>query len=147
MKLRLLLLLPLCSALLMAMQASPDAVPAYHDTPPAKGVVLPPILTQKELAAQGLTNPVQIAAYQAAAKVPGVLYQQPCFCYCDRAHGHTSLHTCFESTHGAYCGTCMAEAIYSYEMTKKGWTPTAIRAGIIRGDWKKIDWQHPPVVN
>lgn len=105
------------------------------------------MLTEKQLAEQGLTQPVQIAAYKAVAKMPAVMYQQPCYCYCDRGHGHTSLHSCFESTHGANCGTCMGEALYSYQMSKKGWSPQKIRDGIIRGDWKLIDMQHPEPVN
>lgn len=122
-------------------------VPAFHDKPPASVMVLPPVLTEKQLAAQALTQPVQIAAYKAVAKAPAVMYQQPCYCFCDRAHGHTSLHSCFESTHGANCGTCMGEALYSYKMSKQGWTPKMIRDGIIRGDWKMMDLQHPDPVN
>jgi hypothetical protein len=124
-----------------------DSVPAFHATPPAKGTTLPAVLTEKELAAQGLNQPVQLAAYKAAAKASVVMYQQPCYCYCDRGHGHASLHSCFESTHGANCSTCMGEALYSYQMSKKGWTPKMIRAGIMRGDWKMIDLQHPEPVN
>ena len=132
---------------LWANQANQPEVPAFHSAPPAKGETLPAVLTEKQLTAQGLTAPVQIAAYKAAAKVPSVMYQEPCYCYCDRGHGHTSLHSCFESTHGANCGTCMGEALYSYQMSKKGWTPKMIRDGIARGDWKTLDLQHPDPVN
>jgi hypothetical protein len=76
-----------------------------------------------------------------AAKIPGVLYQQPCFCHCDRHFGHDSLRACFTDEHGAHCGTCMAEAIYAYQMTKKGATPKQIRAGIMHGDYQSIDLQ------
>ena len=139
----------LCAAAMMQAQFSnqPNQVPAFHQTPPAKGEVLPPVLTEKQLAAQGMTQPVQIAAYKAVAKAPNVMYQEPCYCYCDRGHGHTSLHSCFESTHGANCGVCMGEALYSYQMSKKGWSPKMIRDGIIRGDWKQMDMQHPAPVN
>jgi hypothetical protein len=41
----------------------------------------------------------------------------------------------------------MAEVLYAYQMTKKGWKPKDIRVGIIRGEWKSIDLQHPPVVD
>ena len=125
----------------------PTQVPAFHAQPPAKGTVLPAVLTQQQLAAQGLTQPVQVASYKAVAKLPSVMYQLPCYCYCDRGHGHTSLHSCFEGTHGANCGTCAAEALYAYKMTKQGWTPKMIREGIIRGDWKLVDLQHPEPVN
>ena len=122
----------LCAAgITQAHWAQPaDNVPAFHATPPAKGQTLPAVLT-----------------YKAAAKAPTVMYQQPCYCYCDRGHGHTSLHSCFESTHGANCGTCMAEALYSYQMSKKGWSPKMVRDGITRGDWKLVDLQHPDPVN
>jgi hypothetical protein len=32
-------------------------------------------------------------------------------------------------------------------MSKKGWSTAMIRDGIIRGDWKQIDLQHPDPVN
>jgi len=67
-----------------------------------------------------------------------VLHQQPCYCYCDRM-GHNSLHSCFESTHGARCATCLKEVYYSYQQHKKGRTAAQIRQGIIKGEWKQID--------
>jgi Protein of unknown function with PCYCGC motif len=124
-----------------------DQMPAFHAGPPAKGEVLPAVLTQKQLAAMGASQPVQTESYKAAAKIPAVFHQLPCYCYCDRAHGHKSLHSCFESTHGANCGVCMGEALYAYKMTKKGWSPKMIREGIIRGDYKLMDLQHPEPVN
>lgn len=149
MKTFLALVVVLCAAAMVQAQWANQAasVPAFHDTPPAKSATQPAVLTEKELAAQGFNQPVQIAAYKAAAKAPAAMYQQPCYCYCDRNHGHTSLHSCFESTHGANCGTCMAEALYTYQMSQKGWTPAKIRDGIVRGDWKTIDLQHPDPVN
>jgi hypothetical protein len=125
----------------------PTAVPAFHPQPPAKGVVLPAVLTEKQLADQGMTQPVQVASYKAVAKLPGIMYQLPCYCYCDRGHGHTSLHSCFEGTHGANCGICAAEALYAYKMSKQGWTVKQIRDGIVRGDFKLMDLQHPDPVN
>ena len=113
--------------------------PAFHATPPPKGEVLPAILTEQQLANAGVTEPVVKYAYKAAAKAPRVMYQQPCYCYCDRNHGHKSLHTCFESEHGANCSTCMQEALFAEQETKKGKTPAQIRAEIIHGDYKKID--------
>lgn len=124
-----------------------EQVPAFHSQPPAKGVVLPAILTEKQLAEQGMTQPVQTAAYKAAAKLPSVMYQLPCYCHCDHGFGHASLHSCFEGTHGANCGVCAGESLYAYKMTKQGWTPKMIRDGIIRGDWKLIDLQHPEPIN
>jgi hypothetical protein len=123
------------------------SVPAYNAKPPAKGEKLPPVLTQQQLAETGDTAPAQKEAYKAAAKVPALLTQMPCYCYCDRNHGHKNLHSCFEGTHGAQCGTCISEALYTYRMSKKGWSASMIRDGIIRGDWKQIDLQHPEPVN
>ena len=138
----------ICAAAITHAQFNqPAGTPAFHSAPPAAGVTLPPVLTQQQLAAQGMTMPVQVEAYKAAAKKPSLMYQMPCYCYCDRGHGHTSLHSCFESTHGANCGTCMGEALYTYQMSKKGWTAKQIRDGIERGDWKLLDLQHPEPVN
>jgi hypothetical protein len=74
-----------------------------------------------------------------AAKIPKVLYQEPCYCHCDLALKHTSLDSCFAGTHGAVCSTCMKEAVFTYQQTKKGLTPKQIRAGIERGEWQDID--------
>src|SRR5260221_10281513 len=119
-----------------------SATPAFHSAPPAKGTALPAVWTAKQLADRGLTASAQQETYKAVAKMPGVMYQLPCYCFCDRNHGHESLHSCFESGHGANCGVCMGEALYGYKMTKKGWTPKMIRDGIVRGDFKQMDLQH-----
>jgi Protein of unknown function with PCYCGC motif len=124
-----------------------DAMPAFHPAPPAKAQALPPVLNQAQLAESGFTQPSRKESYKAAAKIGNVLYQQPCFCHCDRHAGHTSLRSCFETTHGANCSTCMAEALYSYQMSKKGWTAKMIRDGIIRGDFNTVDLQNPAPVN
>ena len=44
--------------------------------------------------------PLVKRAYQDAAEIPGVLAQQPCYCYCDRV-GHRSLLDCYASNHAA----------------------------------------------
>ena len=72
-------------------------VPAYHTSPPPKGATLPPIMTRDQLTILGLTEPARIESYEAAAKIPEVFYQMPCYCYCDRGHGHSSLRSCFVS--------------------------------------------------
>jgi hypothetical protein len=116
-------------------------VPAYHPGPPPKGAKLPPILTEDQLWGASAQYPFQTHAYKLAAKIPAVLYQQPCYCYCDRM-GHKSLHSCFEGLHGAECATCLKELYYAYLEHKKGRTAKQIRAGIIRGEWKQIDLQN-----
>lgn len=122
-------------------------IPAYHPAPPKKGEQLPPILSGMDLVGESFQHPYQVKAYQLAAKVPAVLYQQPCYCHCDRSVGHTSLHSCFESTHGAHCAACMKEAFYTYKMHKKGKTAAQIRAGIMRGEWQDIDLEKVSTIN
>lgn len=114
-------------------------VPAHHTAPPAKGTKVPPILPAPERWGPSFKHPVQVKAYEVADKIPNVLYQQPCYCHCDRSVGHTSLRSCFESTHAAHCDACMKEAFYAYRMTRQKKTPAQIREGIIRGEWEKID--------
>jgi hypothetical protein len=114
-----------------------DDVPAYNAAAPRKH--LPPILSGAQLSGPYFSHPYQVTAYKMAAKIPGVLHQQPCYCRCDRAMGHNSLHSCFEGSHGAVCSTCMQEAVYAYQQTQKGKTPAQIRAGIERGEWQTVD--------
>lgn len=136
----------LTAAMTHAQLAATNPVPAFHPDGPAASAKLPPILTEKQLADAGLIAPAQKAAYKAAARASSVVYQMPCYCYCDRNHGHASLRSCFESTHGANCGTCMQEALYSYRQSKKGWSPKMIRDGIERGDFQMIDLQNVPPI-
>ena len=114
-----------------------DEVPAYHAVPPSKP--LPPVLSGDQLTGEYFTHPYQVTAYKIAEKIPAVLHQLPCYCRCDRALGHKSLHSCFEGTHGAACATCMREAVYAYQQTKLGKTPTEIRGAIERGEWQSVD--------
>src|SRR6266513_5720473 len=117
---------------------NPADIPAYHGKPPAKTEKLPPILSGAQLTGD-FKQPVQRHAYEVAAKIPNTLYQLPCYCHCDRSVGHRSLRSCFESEHGAHCGTCMAEAFYAYKMHKQGKTIAQIREGVERGDFNSID--------
>ena len=113
-------------------QSGDESVPAYHEKAPAGPLssTVPP---------ESFQEPVVRNAYALAAKIKRVLYQEPCYCHCDRSAGHTSLLDCFASRHGSGCGVCISEAIYSYEQTHKGKTPAQIREGIIHGDWKTVD--------
>jgi len=113
-------------------------VPAFNAGPPPKGTKLPPILEKEQLWGENAQFPYQSHAYELAAKIPNVIHQQPCYCYCDRM-GHNSLHSCFESTHGAVCGTCLKEVYYTYAENKKGKTTAQIREGIKRGEWKQVN--------
>lgn len=124
-----------------------DGVPHFNVSAPAAGDKLPPILTKDQLWGANAQFPYQMHAYELAAKIPKVIFQQPCYCYCDRSMGHTSLHSCFSGTHGAECGTCLRELYYTYTMYKRGKTAKQIRAGIIKGDWKSIDLTTAASVN
>lgn len=115
-------------------------VPAYNNAPPPKGTKLPAILSKQQLWGENAQFAYQTRAYELAAKIPAVLHQQPCYCYCDRM-GHNSLHSCFENTHGAQCAVCLKELYYAYSQNQKGRTARQIRQGIIRGEWKQVDLQ------
>ena len=128
-----------CSA--QWLKSQPSDIPAYNAAPAPKTAKLAPILSGPRLAGPNFTYPFQVRAYQLAAKTSGVIYQQPCYCFCDRNFGHNSLRSCFESKHGANCSVCMQEVFYAYKMTRKGKTAAQIRQGILRGDWKSIDLQ------
>jgi hypothetical protein len=121
--------------------------PAFNAGPPAKGTTLPPILGKEQLWGENAQYPFQTHAYELAAKIPTVLHQQPCYCYCDRGMGHNSLHSCFEGTHGAQCSVCLKEAYYAYSMHQKKKTAAQIRQGIIRGEWKQVDLRTAESIN
>lgn len=85
--------------------------------------------------------PVQ-RAYAVAARISGVLAQQPCYCNCDRM-GHRSLLDCYASEHAAGCGVCLMEALFASRMTGQGQSPATIRAEIIRGEWRNVRLRGP----
>ena len=107
-------------------------VPAFHSDVPDG-----PLPTT--LGAKQFTEPLVQNAYAIAARIKKTLYQQPCYCHCDRSQGHGSLLDCFVGRHGAGCDTCIREAFYSYEQTRKGKTAAQIRDGIIHGEWEKVN--------
>jgi uncharacterized protein with PCYCGC motif len=118
-----------------------DDIPAYHATAPSQGEKIDPILAGKQLTGEYFRYPWQVETYKEAAKVPKVLYQLPCYCRCDKALGHQSLHSCFEGTHGAACSTCAKEAVYAYRMTQQGKTVAQIREGIQHKEYESINLQ------
>jgi len=121
------------------LQSESDQGVPHFNAPPAAREKLAPILTKDQLWGANAQYPYQTHAYELAAKIPKVIYQEPCYCYCDRGMGHNSLHSCFAGTHGAQCGTCLKELYYTYTMHKQGKTARQIREGIIKGDWKQVD--------
>ena len=113
-------------------QGTEEPMPAFHNQAPQGQ--LPGTLSPTEFSDVVVQN-----AYILAGRVKKILYQQPCYCHCDRSQGHKSLLDCFASKHGAACGVCMREAIYSYEQSHQGKTAAQIRAGIERGEWQQVD--------
>ncbi len=107
-------------------------IPAYHAAPPH--APLPATLP-----ASDFTDPRVQTAYAMAARIKNVLYQEPCYCRCDKTLSHTSLYSCYAGTHASVCETCLMEGIFTYLETKKGKSPGEIRAMIERGDWKSIN--------
>jgi hypothetical protein len=109
-----------------------QGIPSYHAY--ALTLPIPATLDPKQF-----PDALNRNVYALAAKIKPVLYQQPCYCYCDRSVGHKSLLDCFASAHGSQCDICQKEAVLAYQQTQKGKTPSQIRAAIIRGDWKSVD--------
>jgi uncharacterized protein with PCYCGC motif len=104
--------------------AATGRVPAYYQTAPDIST-LPPTLSPEIFTGN------KKLAYQAAREIPEVLAQLPCYCHCDRGHGHKSLHSCFESEHGENCGICIGEAIMAHDLQKRGVSAPEIRKQII----------------
>lgn len=115
-----------------APQIAGGGVPAYH-------AQLPEGQLPATLSAKLFTDPIVQNAYAVAGRNRKILYQQPCYCYCDRSQGHGSLLDCFVSKHGSGCEICMREAFYISEQLRKGKTAAQIRDGIERGDWQQVD--------
>jgi hypothetical protein len=107
-------------------------VPAYHAEPP-KGP-LPDTLDPAQFLDAQTRN-----IYTLAAKVKPILYQQPCYCGCDKEVGHKSLLDCFTDHHGSHCILCKKEAAFTYSESQAGKTAAQIRKEIIDGKWKEVD--------
>lgn len=111
--------------------ATSGPVPAYfarvEDAMP-----LPPTLDPAQF-----KKPSIRAAYQVAREIPGVLAQQPCYCYCER-QGHRGLLDCFRTEHAATCNICIKEALLAGRMHHDGKAAEEIRAAIIQGRWTTV---------
>lgn len=107
---------------------SRETTPAKLDQPPAQTAAAPPAETSSSYDGSSTTAqpippyypsaeaarpfpalvpaayfhsvPLVERAYRAAAEIPGIVAQQPCYCYCDK-FGHRSLLDCYASDHGA----------------------------------------------
>lgn len=107
-------------------------VPAYHMNLPKEP--LPKTLEPSQFHDVQTQN-----VYALAAKEKDILYQQPCYCHCDKDIGHTSLLSCYTDRHASVCALCQKEAVLAYTESKKGKTAAQIRKEIIDGKWKDVD--------
>jgi len=113
--------------------AAAEEIPPYHaSAPPEKS--LPATLDPAQF-----RDAITQNAYAMAAKVKRDLYQQPCYCHCDKELGHASLLDCYTGTHAAVCNVCKWEGIYVYNEAAKKKSAAQIREGILKGEWKKVD--------
>lgn len=117
------------AAYVNAQSGTAEELPAYHANP--SSAPLPATLDPKLFPDAQNQN-----VYALAAKEKDVLYQQPCYCHCDKHVGHKSLLDCYVDRHASVCDVCKKEAVYAYQQSKLGKTPTQIRAAIIQGKWK-----------
>ncbi|CAN5737396.1 hypothetical protein BH20ACI3_BH20ACI3_27280 [soil metagenome] len=115
----------------VAAPSTPDAqnqakprIPAYQEASEVGN--LPPTLPASEFV--GKTQ----EAYEVARNIPDTLAQLPCYCECDKAFGHKSLHTCFVDDHASHCAVCVDEALLAYKLQKgQKLTPDQVREKII----------------
>lgn len=112
-------------------QDQQEPLPAFHEKAP--NGPLPPTVDPAQF-----PEPLVQNAYATAARVKKTIYQEPCYCHCDRSQGHGSLQDCFVSRHGSGCNICMSEVFYTSEQLKKGKTAAQIREGIIKGEWQNV---------
>lgn len=69
-------------------------VPPFYESVEAAGAL------PQTLSSDRFRNPLVARAYRLAGRIPAVLIQQPCYCWCDKL-GHSSLLNCFVTDHGA----------------------------------------------
>jgi uncharacterized protein with PCYCGC motif len=99
-------------------------VPAYQNA--AQIDNLPPTLPANKFIGKSRE------AYGVAKEIPKTLAQLPCYCECDRAFGHKSLHSCFVDDHASQCAVCVDEALLAYKLQKEEkLTPEQVRERII----------------
>lgn len=110
----------------------PADIPAYHDK--ASKDPLPATLDPM-LFPDAMNQNI----YALAAKEKKILYQQPCYCRCDREVGHRSLLDCYVDRHASICSVCKMEAAFAYQEMKKGKTAAQIRQEIMDGKWRTLD--------
>lgn len=117
----------------MAPEITGDTVPSYFASAEA-AQPYPATLSPDQF-----PIPVIAHAYRVARQIPGVLAQEPCYCFCSKTAGHRGLIDCYADLHGASCSVCVQEALLTEKLTNEGRSPSQIREAIIRGDWKNVE--------
>lgn len=71
-------------------------------------------------------------AYRLAAEIPHVVDAQYCYCDCSKnpKFKHKTLLTCYTNDHGANCDICQNEVFMSYDLYKKGYSISDIKAQV-----------------
>lgn len=118
---------------------------SVHSSSPKNAQAVPPFYESAKAAAPLpatlaptlFTAPVVRRAYEVAQRIPEVLVQQPCYCWCDR-YGHRSLLDCYRSRHAETCNICVNEALLAHHMNQAGASAQEIRSAIIRGEWQNL---------
>ncbi|HET6230639.1 MAG TPA: CYCXC family (seleno)protein [Longimicrobiaceae bacterium] len=124
--------LPILALLLVTLAAVayslfPRSANASEHPDPRPGVTAAKVLPASRFAAD---DPRIAEVYAEVAQIPEVVDGIYCHCDCHHHAGHRSLLSCFESDHGAQCGTCMGEAHLAYQMAKSGATLKQIREAV-----------------
>jgi len=116
---------------------SPEVVP-HSDSAHSHGTRVPAYQSASQLDQLAPTLPPREFigktrdAYRVAQQIPGTLAQLPCYCECDKAYGHKSLHTCFVDDHASHCAVCVDEALLAYKLQKEDkLSPEQVREKII----------------
>lgn len=124
---------PILLLLLLAVAAAgytlfaPAAQASEHPEPRA-GITA----AQVQPPARYAADPKVAEVYAEVASIAETVDGLYCHCDCSQHAGHYSLLTCFESDHGAACGTCLDEAHLAYQMKQAGASLSEIRAEIDR---------------
>ena len=106
---------------------APEAAAAEHPTPRA-GVTASKVQPPERYA----DDPKVAAVYAEVARIAETVDGIYCYCDCSHHSGHYSLLTCFETDHGAACGTCLDQAHTAFQMKQAGASLDEIRAEIDR---------------
>jgi hypothetical protein len=116
-----------------APSAQHDDSLAYHEHPPTEP--LPPTIDPEPFKDK---RPAFVS-YWIAAQIRDLLYQEPCYCPCNKQAAHKSLLDCFSSRHGYICVTCQKQAIFCYERHNLGDDAKKIRERMAKYEWWEVN--------